>query len=58
MFCKPREDDTKSKLSCHSYGKNDSLVEQAAEQLAILLWKTWLHNKKRREKGEKDEKSP
>lgn len=44
--------------SVNAQKKNtEELVELAAEQLAILLWKTWLHNKKRREEGKKDEKS-
>jgi hypothetical protein len=57
MVGKPHEENTKSKSFCRSSVKNDSLVEQAAEQLAILLWRTWLYNKKRREEGEKNEKS-
>lgn len=35
----------------------ERLTEMAAGQLAILLWETWLYNKKCRGKGEKDEKS-
>jgi hypothetical protein len=45
MVSKPHEEGTKSEFSFHTPIANDSLVEQAAEQLAILLWKTWLHKK-------------
>ncbi len=58
MVSKPREEHTKSKLSCHSSAKNDSLIEQAAEQLAILLWKTWLHKKTAEDKKDKMKDHP
>jgi hypothetical protein len=57
MISKPHEEDTKPKLSCHSSVENNNLAEQAAEQLAVLLWKTWLHQRKTGYK-EKDEKPP
>jgi hypothetical protein len=57
MINKPHEENTKSKSFCHSSIENNSLVEQAAEQLAVLLWKTWLHQRKTGYK-EKDGKLP
>jgi len=53
MVSKPHDKDTKSNSSCHSFGENDNLVEQAAEQVAILLWKTWLHKKNVEDKEDK-----
>lgn len=32
---------------------SDQAVEQAAEQLAILLWKTWLHKKNAKDRANK-----
>jgi hypothetical protein len=58
MISKPHEEDTKSKLSFHSPAKNNSLVEQAAEQLAVLLWKTWLHKKNAEGKEDKMKDQP
>lgn len=40
-----------------SFVENGDLVEQAAEQLAVLLWKTWLQQRKTGRK-EKDRKPP
>jgi hypothetical protein len=53
MVGKPHEEDTKSELFCHSPVEKDNLVEQAAEQLAVLLWKTWLHRKNAEDKKDK-----
>jgi hypothetical protein len=58
MIIKPHEEDTKSKSSCHSSVENNSLVEQAAEQLAVLLWKTWLHKKNTEDKKDKMKDHP
>ena len=52
----------KNSITAHKYSsspensKVDDVIEKAAEQLAVLLWKTWLHDKKRREGNEKDVK--
>ena len=33
--------------------KDDDVIDKAAEQLAVLLWKTWLHSKKEEKKDRK-----
>jgi hypothetical protein len=33
--------------------KDDDMIDKAAEQLAVLLWKTWLHSKKEEKKDRK-----
>jgi hypothetical protein len=58
MISKPREEDTKFKSFCHSSVENNSLVEQAAEQLATLLWKSWLHKKNAKSKEDKMKNHP
>lgn len=58
MVSKPREEDTQSTSSCRSSVENDSLVEQAGEQLAILLWKTWLHKKNVEDRENKSKNYP
>jgi hypothetical protein len=33
--------------------EDDDMIDKAAEQLAVLLWKTWLHSKKEEKKDRK-----
>jgi hypothetical protein len=44
---------TTQKHSSSENTKDDDVIDKAAEQLAVLLWKTWLHSKKEEKKDRK-----
>jgi hypothetical protein len=44
---------TTQEYSSSKNTKDDDVIDKAAEQLAVLLWKTWLHSKKEEKKDRK-----